>query len=79
MTAAGVLGLMAVWRAFYTVYLDFWNSRTFAGAPINRYRDMVYFMDSLRCALPHLSLHAWATSVVLLAALGVLCSPVRVR
>lgn len=48
MTAAGVLGLMAVWRAFYTVYLDFWNSRTFAGAPINRYRDMVYFMDSLK-------------------------------
>jgi hypothetical protein len=37
-TAAGVLGLMAMWRAFYTVFLDFWNSRTFAGSPINRYQ-----------------------------------------
>lgn len=44
MTAAGLLGLMAVWRAFYTCFLDFWNSRTFG----NRYRDMCLFMDSLR-------------------------------
>ena len=44
MTAAGLLGLMAVWRAFYTCYLDFWSSRTFG----NRYRDMCLFMDSLR-------------------------------
>ena len=38
MTAAGVLGLMAVWRAFYTVFLDFWNVRTFTDQPINRYQ-----------------------------------------
>jgi len=47
-TAAGVLGLMAVWRSFYTVYLDFWNVRTFNGSSINRYQDMTYFMEALR-------------------------------
>lgn len=36
MTAAGVLGLMALWRTFYTVYLDFWNIETLDGAPIDR-------------------------------------------
>ncbi len=50
-TAAGVLGLMALWRAFYTVYLDFWNIRTLHGSPINRYQDMVHFVDALRSAL----------------------------
>jgi hypothetical protein len=24
-TAAGVLGVMAIWRAFYSTYLDVWN------------------------------------------------------
>lgn len=50
-TAAGVLGLMALWRAFYTVYLDFWNVRTSHGSPINRYQDMLHFVDALRSAL----------------------------
>ena len=47
-TAAGVLGLMAVWRSFYTVYLDFWNIRTLNGSSVNRYQDMCYFMEALR-------------------------------
>ena len=50
-TAAGVLGLMALWRAFYTVYLDFWNIRTLHGSPVNRYQDMLHFVDALRSAL----------------------------
>ena len=50
-TAAGVLGLMALWRAFYTVYLDFWNIRTIHGRPIDRYQDMLHFADALRSAL----------------------------
>ena len=50
-TAAGVLGLMALWRAFYTVYLDFWNVRTLHGSPVNRYQDMLHFVDALRSAL----------------------------
>jgi len=48
-TAAGVLGLMAVWRAFYTVYLDFWNFRTFTDQPINRYQ--VFGSVSLLCII----------------------------
>lgn len=28
-SAAGLLGVMAMWRAFYTVYLDSWNQRDF--------------------------------------------------
>ena len=48
MTAAGVLGLMAVWRSFYTVYLDFWNVRTLNGSSVNRYQDMTLFMEALR-------------------------------
>lgn len=27
--AAGVLGVMAMWRAFYVIYLDSWNQRDF--------------------------------------------------
>lgn len=27
--AAGVLGVMAMWRSFYVVYLDSWNQRDF--------------------------------------------------
>lgn len=50
-TAAGVLGLMAVWRAFYTVYLDFWNVRAVSGSPINRYQDMVHFVEAVRAAM----------------------------
>ena len=42
---------MALWRAFYTVYLDYWNIRTTHGSPINRYQDMVHFVESLRAAL----------------------------
>ncbi|CAL5219993.1 g1934 [Coccomyxa viridis] len=49
-TAAGVLGLMAVWRSFYTVYLDFWNVRTTHGSSVNRYQDMCYFTEALRSA-----------------------------
>lgn len=37
-TAAGVLGLMSVWRAFYTCYLDYWNVTSFSGSPLNRYQ-----------------------------------------
>jgi len=36
-TAAGVLGLMAVWRAFYTLFLDYWNVTSF-GASLNRHQ-----------------------------------------
>lgn len=50
-TAAGVLGLMALWRSFYTVYLDFWNIRTIHGSPVDRYQDMLHFADALRSAL----------------------------
>lgn len=50
-TAAGVLGLMALWRSFYTVYLDFWNIRTAHGSPVDRYQDMLHFADALRSAL----------------------------
>lgn len=35
-TAAGILGLMAVWRTFYTTQLDLWNYRAFDGSPIDR-------------------------------------------
>lgn len=45
MTAAGVLGLMAVWRAFYTVFLDFWNVRTFSDQPINRYQVRTHLLQ----------------------------------
>ena len=38
MTAAGVLGLMSVWRAFYTCYLDYWNVTSYSGSPLNRYQ-----------------------------------------
>ncbi len=44
-TAAGVLGLMAVWRAFYTVFLDFWNVRTFTDQPINRYQVCTHLLS----------------------------------
>lgn len=47
-TAGGVLGLMAVWRTFYTAYLDFWNIRSASMRPINRNRDMAAFADALR-------------------------------
>ncbi|KAK9816549.1 hypothetical protein WJX72_001810 [[Myrmecia] bisecta] len=50
-TAAGVLGLMAVWRAFYCVYLDFWNVRSLSGTPLDRYRDMTAFVEALRSAI----------------------------
>ena len=42
---------MALWRAFYTVYLDYWNIRTIHGSPVDRYQDMLHFVEALRSAL----------------------------
>lgn len=49
-TAAGVLGIMAMWRCFYAVFLDYFNARqwgSFDGG-IDRYQDIEFFVDSLR-------------------------------
>lgn len=49
-TAAGVLGLMAIWRCFYAAYIDIWNFRTPSGARVDRSRDGAIFMEALRAA-----------------------------
>ena len=49
-TAAGVLGLMALWRCFYTIFLDFYNSRHWAtGAPLDRHQ--VIFIEQVLALL----------------------------
>jgi hypothetical protein len=52
-TAAGVLGLMAVWRAFYAIYLDTYAFGKMAGARRGRGREAeaAHFVDALRAAL----------------------------
>jgi hypothetical protein len=50
-SAVGVLGLMAVWRAFYASYLDVWNLRGASGARLDRDRDVRHFVDALQAAL----------------------------
>lgn len=47
-TAAGILGLMAVWRTFYTTQLDLWNYRAFDGSPIDRRQDIAHLGQALR-------------------------------
>jgi hypothetical protein len=37
-TAAGVLGHMSLWRAFYTLFLDYWNATSLGGSPLNRHQ-----------------------------------------
>lgn len=46
-TATGVLGLMVVWRSFYTAYLDFWNVRTSDMRRVDREKEASAFMDAL--------------------------------
>eukprot|EP00879_Flechtneria_rotunda_P004029 GHRR01004271.1.p1 GENE.GHRR01004271.1~~GHRR01004271.1.p1 ORF type:complete len:303 (+),score=81.37 GHRR01004271.1:243-1151(+) len=53
-TAAGVLGVMAIWRAFYTVYLNSWNSN-----------NIVVEAQRFRESLATVALVAAACSVVL--------------
>eukprot|EP00884_Botryococcus_braunii_P022712 jgi/Botrbrau1/9124/Bobra.160_3s0001.1 len=50
-TAAGVLGIMCIWRSFYTAYLDFWNNTTIGGSPIDRYQDSTRFLEAVRAAV----------------------------
>ncbi|KAI7846210.1 hypothetical protein COHA_000280 [Chlorella ohadii] len=50
-TAAGVLGLMCVWRAFYAIYLDLSSFRGVAAARRDRGKDMQHFADSLKSAM----------------------------
>ena len=51
-TAAGVLGLMSVWRAFYTCYLDYWNVTSYSGSPLNRYQARAVPDCSLKHGIP---------------------------
>jgi hypothetical protein len=73
-TAAGILGLMTVWRAYYTTYLDVFNWRNAAGKRLNRYDDMRHFADALRAAAL-LSL----AGCVILTALGQLVGEERLE
>lgn len=50
-TAAGVLGVMACWRAFYASYLDINSFRSMDAVRRDRQRDMETFADSLRAAM----------------------------
>ena len=50
-SAAGILGLMACWRAFYCTYLDVWNYNSWSGGRLDRISDMLHFRESLRSAL----------------------------
>lgn len=49
-SAAGVLGVMAIWRCFYTSYMDIWNFRTAQGTRPNRERDSAVFEEALIAA-----------------------------
>jgi len=49
-TAAGVLGIMAIWRCVYAVFLDYVNARqwgSFNGG-LDRIQDFDFFVDALR-------------------------------
>lgn len=50
-TAAGVLGLMCVWRAFYAAYLDIYSFGKLSANGRSREQDMRHFADSLRGAM----------------------------
>ncbi|PRW57903.1 hypothetical protein C2E21_3557 [Chlorella sorokiniana] len=50
-TAAGVLGLMCVWRAFFAIYLDLWSFRGADAVRRDRVKDMQHFADSLKGAM----------------------------
>lgn len=49
-TAAGVLGIMAIWRCFYAVFLDYFNARQWGNfnGGIDRIQDFNFFFDALR-------------------------------
>ena len=49
-TAGGVLGLLAAWRCFYSVYLDLFRWRTSDGRRVDRARDEAHFVEALRSA-----------------------------
>lgn len=49
-SAAGVLGVMAIWRCFYTSYMDIWSFRTALGARPDRDRDSAVFKEALVAA-----------------------------
>lgn len=46
-SAAGVLGTMALWRSFYTIYLDYGNFRTMEGARMDREKASAYFVQAV--------------------------------
>lgn len=50
-TAAGVLGLMVAWRAFYTTYLDQTKFLSIDGARLDREADARHFSDALKASL----------------------------
>ncbi|PSC75087.1 secretion system [Micractinium conductrix] len=50
-TAAGVLGLMAVWRAFYAAYIDIYSFGKLEANSRDRVAEMEHFADSLRGAM----------------------------
>jgi len=50
-TAAGVLGLMAAWRAFYAAYLDTTKFLSLDGARLDREADAQHFKEALAAAL----------------------------
>ena len=68
-TAAGVLGLMAVWRSFYAVYLDTSKFLSIDGARLDREVDARHFLDALAAAAAIatgscLVLHTLSTALV---------------
>jgi hypothetical protein len=42
---------MAVWRTFYSSFLDIWSFRSAAGSRLDRERDINQFADALRAAM----------------------------
>lgn len=50
-TAAGLLGLMTVWRAFYVAYLDTSQFLSIDGARSSKEQDVQHFWEALRAAI----------------------------
>lgn len=50
-TAAGLLGLMVVWRSFYATFLDVVNFRNAGGGKRDKDADQRHFMSALQAAL----------------------------
>ena len=46
-SASGVLGTMIIWRSFYTIYLDYGNFQTMAGARMDRDKAAAYFLQAV--------------------------------